>query len=196
MSRRATVERTTNETAITLSLDLDGTGQSTVATGVGFFDHMLALWAKHGLFDLEVSCQGDLHIDSHHTCEDVAICLGQAIAQALGDRGGIVRTAHSFVPMDEALCFVAVDISGRPYAVVDAEFTTPLLGTLPTDLVWHIFESVAIQARLTLHARVHYGRNDHHKVEGLWKAFGRALDGATRLDPRLGGAIPSTKGAL
>ncbi|MBA3945162.1 MAG: imidazoleglycerol-phosphate dehydratase HisB [Herpetosiphonaceae bacterium] len=196
MARTATIQRATKETMIALTLDLDGTGTSDVNSGVGFLDHMLTLWAKHGLFDLTLTCQGDLHIDAHHTAEDVAICLGQAIAQALGDRGGIVRTAHAFVPMDEALCFAAVDISGRPYAVIQAQFTTSMLGTLPTDLIWHIFESIAIQARMTLHMQVYYGRNDHHQAEGLWKAFARALDAATRIDPRLQGAVPSTKGTL
>ena len=148
------------------------------------------------MFDLEVSCDGDLHIDEHHTVEDVAICLGQAFQQALGDRAGIVRTAHAYVPMDEALCFAAVDISGRPYAVVQADFGSDRVGDLATDLVWHIFETIAIHARITLHLRVEYGRNDHHKIEGLWKAFARALDAATRIDERRGGQIPSTKGAL
>ncbi len=196
MARTATIQRATKETTIALTLDLDGTGASDINSGIGFLDHMLTLWAKHGLFDLTVNCQGDLYIDAHHTAEDIAICLGQAIAQALGERGGIVRTAHAFVPMDEALCFAAIDMSGRPYAVIEATFTTPLLGTLATDLIWHIFESIAIQARMTLHMQVHYGRNDHHKAEGLWKAFGRALDAATRIDPRLQGAVPSTKGTL
>ncbi len=196
MARTATIERTTRETAVKLTLDLDGEGRSSAATGVGFFDHMLDHLARHGLFDLAVECQGDLHIDEHHTVEDVAICLGQALAQALGDRAGITRTAHAYVPMDEALCFAAVDISGRPYAVVDAHFTGERVGDLATDLVWHIFETIAIHAGITLHLRVEYGRNDHHKIEGLWKAFARALDGATRIDPRLAGAIPSTKGTL
>ena len=196
MARTATIERTTRETAVKLTLDLDGEGRSSAATGVGFFDHMLDHLARHGLFDLAVECQVDLHIDEHHTVEDVAICLGQALAQALGDRAGITRTAHAYVPMDEALCFAAVDISGRPYAVVDATFTGERVGDLATDLVWHIFETIAIHARITLHLRVEYGRNDHHKIEGLWKAFARALDGATRIDPRLAGAIPSTKGTL
>ena len=196
MARTATIERTTRETAVKLTLDLDGEGRSSAATGVGFFDHMLDHLARHGLFDLAVECQGDLHIDEHHTVEDVAICLGQALAQALGDRAGITRTAHAYVPMDEALCFAAVDISGRPYAVVDAHFTGERVGDLATDLVWHIFETIAIHARITLHLRVEYGSNDHHKIEGLWKAFARALDGATRIDPRLAGAIPSTKGTL
>ena len=196
MSRTATIERTTKETSIRLRIDLDGTGTSKIGTGVGFFDHMLNHLAHHGLFDLEVSCDGDLHIDEHHTVEDVAICLGQALEQALGDRAGIVRAAHAYVPMDEALCFAAVDISGRPYAVVQAEFGSDRVGDLATDLVWHIFETIAIHARITLHLRVEYGRNDHHKIEGLWKAFARALDAATRIDERRGGQIPSTKGAL
>jgi imidazoleglycerol-phosphate dehydratase len=196
MTRAATIERATRETSIRLKLEVDGSGTSKVNTGVGFFDHMLDHLAHHGLFDLEVDCQGDLHIDEHHTVEDVAICLGQALAQALGDRAGIVRAAHAYVPMDEALCFAAVDISGRPYVVVQADFATDRVGNLATDLVWHIFETIAIHARITLHLRVEYGRNDHHKIEGLWKAFARALDAATRLDERRGGRIPSTKGAL
>jgi imidazoleglycerol-phosphate dehydratase len=196
MSRTATIERTTKETQITLTLNLDGSGQSTIKTGVGFFDHMLEQIAKHGQFDLAVECAGDLHIDEHHTAEDVAICLGQAIHQALGDKAGIVRAAHAFVPMDEALCFAAIDISGRPYAVIDAEFRSDRIGDLNTDLIWHIFETIAIHARITAHLRVHYGRNDHHKVEGLFKAFARALDSATRVDERLQGQVPSTKGVL
>ncbi|MEI8164891.1 MAG: imidazoleglycerol-phosphate dehydratase HisB [Chloroflexales bacterium] len=194
--RSATISRTTGETAISLVLNLDGSGQSAISTGVGFLDHMLILWAKHGLFDLSVSAHGDLHIDEHHTAEDTCICLGRAIDQALGERRGIVRTAHSFVPMDEALALVAVDLGGRPYCVVQAEFATPRLGQLGTDLVAHLFESIASHGRLNLHAQVLYGRNDHHKVEALFKAFGRALDAATRHDPRLADAIPSTKGVL
>jgi len=196
MSRTASIERTTKETQITLTLNIDGSGVAQISTGVGFFDHMLEQIAKHGQFDLTISCVGDLHIDEHHTVEDVSICLGQALNQALGDRGGIVRAAHAFVPMDEALCFAAIDISGRPYAVIDAEFHTARIGGLATDLVWHIFETIAVHARLTTHLRVHYGRNDHHKVEGLFKAFARALDAATRIDERLQGQVPSTKGTL
>ena len=196
MARIATVERATKETTIKLTLNLDGAGRASISTGVGFFDHMLDHLARHGLFDLDVTCQGDLHIDEHHTVEDVAICLGQALAQALGDRAGVTRTAHAYVPMDEALCFAAIDISGRPYAVIHADFTADRVGDLATDLIWHIFESIAIHARITLHMRVEYGRNDHHKVEGLWKAFARALDSATRVDERLQMAIPSTKGSL
>jgi imidazoleglycerol-phosphate dehydratase len=194
--RTATISRTTGETAISLTLNLDGAGQADVSTGVGFLDHMLTLWARHGLFDLRVSARGDLHIDEHHTAEDTCICLGQAIDQALGERRGIVRTAHSYVPMDEALALVAVDLGGRPYCVVQAEFATPRVGQLGTDLVAHLLESIATHGRLNLHAQVLYGRNDHHKVEAIFKALGRALDAATRPDPRLAGTIPSTKGVL
>ncbi len=194
--RIATISRTTGETAISLTLNLDGSGQATISTGIGFLDHMLTLWAKHGLFDLDVSAQGDLHIDEHHTAEDTCICLGRALDQALGERRGLVRTAHSFVPMDEALALVAVDLGGRPYCVVQATFATPRVGQLGTDLVPHLLESLAFHGRLNLHAQVFYGHNDHHKVEALFKALGRALDAATRLDPRLAEAIPSTKGVL
>ncbi len=194
--RIATITRTTGETEITLALNLDGSGASTLNTGIGFLDHMLTLWAKHGLFDLTVNARGDLQIDEHHTAEDTCICLGRALDQALGERRGITRTAHSFVPMDEALALVAVDLGGRPYCVVQAEFVTPRVGQLGTDLIFHLFESIAIHGRMNLHAQVLYGRNDHHKIEGLFKAFGRALDAATRFDPRLAGAVPSTKGVL
>ncbi len=194
--RRATISRTTGETKVTLTLDLDGGGRASVSTGVGFLDHMLTLFAKHGLFDLDVAASGDLETDEHHTAEDTCICLGQALSAALGERRGIVRTAHSFVPMDEALALVAVDLGGRPYCVFDATFVTPRVGQLGTDLIFHLFESVATHGRLNIHAQVMYGKNDHHKVEALFKAFGRALDAATQLDPRLGDAIPSTKGTI
>ena len=194
--RTATISRRTGETDITLTLTVDGTGAAELATGVGFLDHMLTLFAKHGLFDISVKATGDLQVDEHHTAEDVCICLGQALDRALGDRRGIVRTAHSFVPMDEALGFVAVDLGGRPYCVVEAVFVTPRVGQLGTDLIAHLFESIAVHGRLNLHARILYGHNDHHKVEALFKAFGRALDAATRIDERLGGAVPSTKGTL
>ena len=197
MSKRtATISRRTGETDITLTLTVDGTGAAELATGIGFLDHMLTLFAKHGLFDISVKAVGDLHVDEHHIAEDVCICLGQALDRALGDRRGIVRTAHSFVPMDEALGFVAVDLGGRPYCVVEAAFVTPRVGQLGTDLIAHLFESIAVHGRLNLHARILYGHNDHHKVEALFKAFGRALDAATRIDERLGGAVPSTKGTL
>lgn len=195
-TRTASIERRTGETSIELTLNIDGSGMVDSATGIGFLDHMLHLFARHGLFDLKVHASGDLHVDEHHTAEDVCICLGQAFDQALGERRGLVRTAHAYVPMDEALGFVAVDLSGRPYCVVDADFVTPRVGQLGTDLIAHLFESIAIHGRMNLHARVLYGRNDHHKVEALFKALGRALDMATRIDERLGGAIPSTKGVL
>jgi imidazoleglycerol-phosphate dehydratase len=194
--RSATVERATGETTISLSLAIDGSGQAEVSTGVGFLDHMLTLWARHGLFDLRVEAKGDLHVDEHHTAEDTCICLGRAIDQALGERRGIVRTAHSYVPMDEALALVAVDLGGRPYCVVQAAFATPRVGQLGTDLIEHLLESIAFHGRLNLHAQVLYGRNDHHKVEAIFKALGRALDAATRIEPRLAGAVPSTKGVL
>ena len=196
VNRTATITRTTGETEVRLTLNVDGSGAADVATGVGFLDHMLTLFAKHGLFDLTVQATGDTHIDDHHTAEDVCICLGRALDQALGERRGIVRTAHNYVPMDEALALVAVDLGGRPYAVFNADFVTPRLGQLGTDLIFHLFESIATHGRLNLHARVEYGRNDHHKVEALFKALGRALDAATRIDPRLEGMIPSTKGTL
>ena len=190
-----TITRTTRETDIRLTLDLHGAGRAQIETGIGFFDHMLELFAHHGLFDLTVQAQGDLHVDEHHLVEDVGICLGKAISQGLGDRSGIVRTAHALVPMDEALARVVIDLSGRPYAVFQAQWRTPRIGGLGTDLIGHFFESVAIHAGMNLHARVEYGRNDHHQCEALFKAFARALDAATRQDPRRAG-VPSTKGTL
>jgi imidazoleglycerol-phosphate dehydratase len=194
--RTATIQRTTSETNIQLSLNLDGAGQSKIDTGVGFLNHMLRHVAVHGLFDLEVKATGDLDIDPHHTVEDVAIVLGQAFDQALGDRAGIGRMGSAYVPMDEALAFVAVDLSGRPYAVIQADWHAPLIGSLPTTLISHFLESFAFNARMNLHARVEYGRDDHHQAEALFKALGRALDAATMVDARRAGAIPSTKGTL
>jgi imidazoleglycerol-phosphate dehydratase len=194
--RKATIERTTNETSIEITLNLDGTGRHEVATGIGFLDHMLAHIAAHGLFDLTVRAEGDLHIDPHHTVEDVALVLGQAFAEALGDKAGIVRMGSAHVPMDEALAFVAVDLSGRPYCVTDMAWSGPTVGNIPVTLMPHFLESFAVTARANVHARVLYGRDDHHKAEALFKALGRALDQATRSDPRRGGAIPSTKGTL
>lgn len=193
--RRAKIHRKTNETDITITLDIDGSGAHDVATGVGFLDHMLSAFAVHGLFDLVVKAEGDLHIDSHHTIEDVAIVLGQAFAAAVGERAGVNRAGHAYMPMDEALGFVAVDLSGRPYTVFQAEWRTPAIGQFPTDLVEHFFESFAVQARLTLHARCENNRNDHHGVEALFKALARALRMAVELDPRRAG-VPSTKGTL
>jgi len=193
--RRGTVERETKETKIRVELDLDGVGRADIATGVGTLDHFLSHLALHGLFDLTVRAQGDLEVDEHHTVEDVAICLGKALDQALGERAGIVRMAHSYVPMDEALAFVALDLGGRAYAVVEADFTTPRIGGLATSLIPHFLETLAYHARMNLHARVVYGRDDHHQAEALFKALGRALGAATRMDPRREGA-PSTKGVL
>ena len=192
--RTATIQRTTGETDITITINLDGSGQHDISTGVGFLDHMLTAVAVHGLFDLQVQAQGDLHIDSHHTIEDVGIVFGQTLNNALGDRKGINRIGHAYVPMDEALGFVALDFSGRPYTVFQAEWATPAIGQFPTDLVQHFFESVAVHARLTLHAKVE-GRNDHHKAEALFKALARALRTAVALDPRRTD-VASTKGTV
>jgi len=193
--RRATITRKTNETDISIELDLDGSGKHEIATGVGFLDHMLTHLAVHGLFDLTVKAAGDLHIDVHHTVEDVALALGSAFDQALDDRKGLVRMASFYAPMDETLAFVALDLSGRPYAVVGAEWGAAPVGQIPTSLFPHFFESFAVTARCNLHARVLYGRDDHHKAEALFKALARALDAATRTDPRRG-SVPSTKGTL
>ena len=194
--RRAVVKRDTNETHVQLELNLDGSGKTDLHTGVPFLDHMLAQLALHGLFDLALTAQGDLEVDSHHTVEDVALALGEGFYQALGDRKGIVRMGSAYVPMDESLAFVAVDLSGRPYTVVQADWHTPVLGGIPTSLFPHFLESFASQARCNLHARVLYGRDDHHQAEALFKALGRALDAATAIDPRRAGQIPSTKGTL
>lgn len=194
--RQAEVTRQTLETEIHLRLNLDGTGEHDVDTGIGFLDHMLRHVAVHGLFDLHLRARGDLEVDPHHTVEDVALALGEAVDRALGGRAGLVRTGHAYVPMDEALAFVAVDLSGRPYAVFEADWNGPTVGSLPTSLVGHFFESLAVTARANIHARVLYGRDDHHKAEALFKALGRALDAATAPDPRRGNAVPSTKGKL
>ena len=194
--RISEIHRKTNETDIRLSLNLDGSGISEINTGIGFLDHMLDHLAVHGLFDMKLQAEGDLHIDSHHTIEDCALALGQAFGQALGDRQGITRMGSAYVPMDEALAFVAIDLSGRPYAMVEAKWHTPSVGGIPTSLFSHIMESFAVTARCNLHARVLYGRDDHHQAEGLFKALGRALDEATQPDPRRANRIPSTKGTL
>jgi len=194
-NRTATIHRQTTETDVSVTIELDGRGQHEVATGVSFLDHMLAAVAVHGLFDLKVQAAGDLHIDAHHTIEDTAIVLGRAVDAALGERVGVARMGHAFVPMDEALAFVALDLSGRPYTVFRAKWRTPLIGQFPTDLVEHFFESFAVHARLTLHARLEYGRNDHHGAEALFKALARALRMAVDIDPRRL-AVASTKGVL
>lgn len=193
--RTSTITRITNETQIELALNLDGQGKVDINTGVGFFDHMLHHVAVHGLFDLMVKVKGDLHIDAHHTIEDTAICLGRAIDEALLSRQGIVRMGTAHVPMDEALARVVVDLSGRPYPVINAEFTTSMIGTMPTDMVIHTLESIAFHGKMNLHAEVLYGRNDHHKAEALFKALGRSLSTAVSMDERRSG-VPSTKGTL
>lgn len=192
--RTAAVERKTRETDISIWISLDGTGKYEGGSGIGFLDHMLAALATHALFDLRLDATGDLHIDSHHTIEDVGIVLGQAVDRAAGDRSGIMRVGHAYVPMDESLGFVALDFSGRPYTVFQAQWATPAIGQFPTDLVQHFFETMAVHARLTLHAAVE-GRNDHHKAEALFKALARALRMALARDDRRSG-IPSTKGTL
>ncbi|HJR81721.1 MAG TPA: imidazoleglycerol-phosphate dehydratase HisB [Anaerolineales bacterium] len=194
--RTGEISRQTNETQIEIRLDLDGAGKHEISTGIGFLDHMLTHLSVHGLFDLSVRAQGDLEVDTHHTMEDVALVLGQAFDQALGDRKGIFRMADCFAPMDETLAQVAIDLSGRPYSVIRAEWHTPYVGTIPTTLFSHFFESFAMTARCNLHAHVLYGRDDHHQAEALFKAWARALDGATQLDPRRLNVIPSTKGTL
>lgn len=193
--RIAAISRKTKETDISISINLDGSGKHNISTGVGFLDHMLTAIAVHGLFDLEVKTVGDLHIDSHHTIEDTGIVLGQCIDQALGDRKGINRMGHAYVTMDEALGFVALDLSGRPYTVFQADWHAPMIGQFPTTLVGHFFESIAFQAKMNLHAKVEYGRDDHHQAEALFKAFARALRVAIEFDPRRTG-IASTKGTL
>jgi imidazoleglycerol-phosphate dehydratase len=193
--RTATVERKTNETDVRVTLNLDGTGRADIATGVAMLDHLLAHVAMYGLLDLEIRATGDLQIDSHHTIEDVAIVLGDALDRALGDKRGTVRMGHAYVPMDDALAFVAIDLSGRAYAVIDAEFSTPMIGALPASLVAHFLETLATHARMNLHARVLYGHDDHHKAEALFKALGRALAVAVAIDARRAG-VASTKGTL
>jgi len=194
MSRAARIERTTRETSVDLRLDLDGSGVAEVATGVGFFDHLLVSLAHHGLFDLDVTTKGDLEIDEHHTVEDTALVLGQAFSEALGDRAGIVRYADATVPMDEALATVVVDVGGRPYAVVDLEFSSDRIGALSTQMIPHALEALARTAGFTLHINAR-GRNDHHVAEAAFKALARALRGAVAIDPRREG-IPSTKGTM
>ena len=196
MSRVAQLTRTTAETDITLRLSLDGSGRAVVSTGVGFFDHMLTALARHGGFDLDVEARGDLHIDSHHTVEDVGIVLGQALREALGDKRGIVRFGQALVPMDEALAEAAVDISGRAFVEWSVAFERPMLGTMDTQLCEEFFRALAGNALVTLHVTRRAGSNAHHVAEACFKAVARALRMAVAVDPRLDGAIPSTKGAL
>lgn len=194
--RTSRVLRQTGETRVEISLGLDGAGHHAIESGVPFLDHMLTQVAVHGLFDLVISARGDLEIDPHHTVEDVALALGQAFAEALGDRAGIVRMASFEVPMDESLARVTLDFSGRPYAVFEGQWHAPAVGGIPSSLFAHFLESFASQARCNLHASILYGRDDHHQAEAVFKALGRALDAATRIDPRRSGKIPSSKGVL
>jgi imidazoleglycerol-phosphate dehydratase len=193
--RRAGIERTTSETDIKVAFNLDGSGQSSVQTGIPFLDHMLALFAKHGIFDLEVKCKGDLEIDAHHSVEDIGICLGLALDKALGDKKGIVRFAHSYFPMDETLVRVAVDLSGRPYLVYKVKITRERIGSLDAELIEEFWKAFVTHARLNVHVELLYGRNTHHIFEAMFKAAARALSMATRVDSRTKG-VPSTKGVL
>lgn len=195
-ARTASVSRRTAETSIDVALNVDGSGKFVTETGVGFFDHMLSHIAKHGVFDLEIRCTGDLWIDQHHTVEDCGIALGEALAQALGNKAGLVRAGSAYMPLDEALAFAAVDLSGRPYAQLDLKLLGREIGGMPPDLFDHFLESFAFAARLNMHVKVLEGVNDHHKVEAAFKALARALDAACRVDPRRGGDIPSTKGTI
>ena len=194
--RRASVSRRTAETDVSVSLALDGTGEATIATGVGFLDHMLELFARHALFDLEVTVKGDLHVDQHHTTEDTGIAIGQAFAKALGGKTGIARYADVHLPMDETLSRVALDISGRPFLVFKAGFPAEKIGAFDTELVREWFQAFAINAGATLHVETLYGDNSHHIAESCFKGLARALRKAVALDPREEGRVPSTKGAL
>ena len=196
MTRSASLTRTTSETDISLILNLDGSGKADIETGIGFLDHMLTALAKHGLFDLTVRAKGDLHIDYHHTTEDVGIVLGQAFAQALGDKRGIRRFGHGVVPMDEALVDAAVDISGRPYLAWNVSFQHPKIGEMDTELFEEFFRALAFNALVTLHVTMRAGVNAHHVAEASFTATARALRAACEMDPRAAGAIPSTKGSL
>jgi imidazoleglycerol-phosphate dehydratase len=195
-ARTAEVTRNTRETRITVRVNLDGTGQSKLQTGIGFFDHMLDQIARHGLIDLDIHCEGDLHIDGHHTVEDVGITLGLAIAKAVGDKAGLTRYGHSYVPLDEALSRVVIDLSGRPGLHMDVKFTAGSIGAFDTQLTFEFFQGFANAALATVHIDNLKGHNAHHQAETMFKAFGRALRMATTLDPRSVGVIPSTKGSL
>ncbi|MCS6776810.1 MAG: imidazoleglycerol-phosphate dehydratase HisB [Chloroherpetonaceae bacterium] len=193
--RTARIERQTTETQIVLSLDLDGQGQADIQTGIGFLDHMLTLLTRHALLDLTVRATGDLHVDAHHTVEDVGICLGRALTAALGDRAGIQRYGHMTLPMDEALVSATIDLSGRPFFVWQGELPREHLGAFPSELTQDFWHAVAVNAGMNLHIQCHYGRNTHHLIEGTFKAFARALRQAVAIDPRMSG-VPSTKGVL
>lgn len=195
MSRTSSIVRKTGETNIELSLNIDGEGKADLSTGVPFMTHMLDLFAKHGKFDLTVNADGDTEVDDHHTTEDIAICLGQVLKEALGDKKGIRRYGNAFVPMDETLAQVVIDLSNRPHLELRAEFPSQKVGTFDTELVEEFLSKLALEARMNLHVIVHYGKNTHHIIEAIFKALGRALDEATLIDPRVKG-VPSTKGML
>ena len=196
MSRTASLTRTTSETDIRLALDLDGSGRAEIATGIGFLDHMLTSFSRHGLIDLTVQAKGDLHVDFHHTTEDVGIVLGRAIADAVGEKRGIRRFGHALVPMDEALVEAAVDFSGRPFLAWSVEFRRPKIGEMDTELFEEFFRALAFAAQINLHVTMKAGSNAHHVAEACFKATARAVRMAVEADPRVGDAIPSTKGAL
>jgi imidazoleglycerol-phosphate dehydratase len=196
MPRTATIHRKTNETDIRLKLNLDGKGKSRISTGIRFFDHMLDLVARHGAFDLEITAKGDLDVDQHHTVEDVGIALGEAVLKALGSKRGILRAGYFLMPMDETLAAAAVDLSGRPYCVVNAKITAKLVGDFQTELTEDFFQGFAQAARANVHLRALYGRSSHHQVEAIFKAFARALRFAVSRDKRLRSVLPSTKGLL
>ncbi len=193
--RVAEVTRKTQETDIKVLLNLDGSGASNITTGIGFFDHMLQGFTKHGFYDMDVTVDGDLNVDGHHTVEDIGIVLGQAISKALGDKKGIKRYGSMILPMDDTLVMCAIDLCGRPYFVMDAEFTAPMVGDFDTQLVKEFFYAVSYSAAMNLHIKVLNGSNDHHKIEAIFKAFAKALDEASMIDPRIEGVL-STKGAL
>jgi imidazoleglycerol-phosphate dehydratase len=194
--RSAAINRKTNETDIQINLLIDGKGEYTVSTGIGFFDHMLELFARHGAFDLQLSCKGDLHVDQHHTVEDVGIALGEAFDKALGDKKGILRAGYFVMPMDETLGLASIDFGGRAATVVETKVKTRLVGDLQSELVYDFFEGFARGARANVHARIMYGRSNHHKIEALFKAFARAVRVACSKDQRLAEMLPSTKGLL
>lgn len=195
MGRTAQISRNTNETQITASLDLDGTGKGSIDTGIPFFDHMLGGFVRHGFFDLQLQCRGDVEVDCHHSIEDTGIVLGSAIREAAGDKCGIRRYGHFLLPMDEALVLCAIDLSGRPYLVYEAHFTGQSLGGMDTQMAKEFFYAVSYAAGMNLHLKVLYGENDHHIMEAMFKAFGKALDQATSLDTRISDVL-STKGVL
>ncbi|MFA6309453.1 MAG: imidazoleglycerol-phosphate dehydratase HisB [Clostridia bacterium] len=195
MDRESLIERKTNETDISLLFKIDGSGIGEIETGIGFFDHMLTLFSRHGLFDVKLKAKGDLNVDAHHTVEDIGIVLGQAIKKALGDKKSIKRYGSSFVPMDESLALCAIDVGGRPFVVFDAQFTSDKVGEMETDMIVEFFRAIAFNSGINLHIKVFYGGNNHHISEAIFKAFAKALDEATSIDKRIEGVL-STKGML